>query len=289
MTLVFLAQADFYGVNLYEWCGSTVNFNTSGYAARTNDFLNYSVPVILSEYGCNLVTPRTFPEVAAIYGPEMTNVWSGGIVYEWTEEANKYGLVKITNEIATILPDYTNFQKAIAAVNPQGVNMDQFSSSRQPHQCPAMGLVWAASITLPPTPSAAMCQCMVSSLSCVSSQTNATTLGQQLGVVCGLVSCADVSVDGTRGIYGNYSFCNPQDKLSYEYNLYYNYYNQTPIACNFAGNAKLVTPERESDQNCSNSTQTPTSGAMRALESSPVGWISTLVVLFFLSTIVLID
>ncbi|RUS13419.1 Glucanosyltransferase-domain-containing protein [Endogone sp. FLAS-F59071] len=288
-------QADFYGVNLYEWCGNTVNFNTSGYAARTNDFSNYSVPVILSEYGCNLVTPRTFPEVAAIYGPEMTNVWSGGIVYEWTEEANNYGLVQITtNGTATILPDYTNFQKAIAAVNPQGVQMNQFSSSRQSQQCPPMGPAWAASTTLPPTPSAGTCQCMVSSLSCVSStqvQTNTTTLGQQLDVVCGLVPCTDVSVNGTTGVYGKYSFCNPQDKLSYEYNLYYNYYNQAPTACNFAGNAKLVSPQRQSDQSCSNSTSTPTSsGAMKALGSSPVGWISILaVLLLFLGTAVLTD
>ncbi|RUS33693.1 Glucanosyltransferase-domain-containing protein [Jimgerdemannia flammicorona] len=251
-------QVDFYGLNLYEWCGTTVNFQTSGYANRTLTFSTYNIPVILSEYGCNLVTPRVFAEVATIYSSNMTDVWSGGIVYEWTEEANNYGLVQIdqaTGQVTT-LTDYDNLQKALAGVSPNGVNMDQFSSSRQGQPCPPASSSWRASTKLPPTPSEAVCTCMVSSLSCVSNGqvTMNDSVGKQLGIVCGMTSCADITVDGTQGLYGKYSFCAPIDKLSYVYNAYYVAQKKVPQACQFSGYAQTATPQRQSDQGCTDLT-----------------------------------
>lgn len=81
---------DFYGLNNYEWCGNS-SFEGSGYQARTQEFASFNIPVFLSEYGCNTVLPREFTEVQAIFGPDMTGVWSGGVVFEYFQDINNYG------------------------------------------------------------------------------------------------------------------------------------------------------------------------------------------------------
>merc|ERR1711939_1132286 len=64
-----------------------------------------------SEYGCNNVSPRTFTEVPALYGKEMTSVFSGGLIYEYSEEPNNYGLVNLNdNGTVSLLVDYDNLR-----------------------------------------------------------------------------------------------------------------------------------------------------------------------------------
>ncbi|EPY52261.1 1,3-beta-glucanosyltransferase [Schizosaccharomyces cryophilus OY26] len=65
-------EADFLGYNNYEWFGGS-NFYASGYAARTNELQNITVPIFFSEFGYNVIHPRIFTE-------------SGGIVCEFSEE-----------------------------------------------------------------------------------------------------------------------------------------------------------------------------------------------------------
>jgi 1,3-beta-glucanosyltransferase GAS1 len=87
------AQAiDFWGYNIYSWCGDS-SYTLSGYDQRVAEFSSYSVPAFFAEYGCNNPEPRKFTEVQAIYGSNMTGVFSGGIVYMYFQEVNNYGKV----------------------------------------------------------------------------------------------------------------------------------------------------------------------------------------------------
>lgn len=104
------SKIDFFGLNSYSWCGDAT-FESSGYDVLVEDFSNTTIPIFMSEYGCNLVTPRTFTEVPALYSAQMTTVFSGGLIYEFTEEPNNYGLVQLnSNGSVSILVDYDNLR-----------------------------------------------------------------------------------------------------------------------------------------------------------------------------------
>ena len=88
-----LERLDFYALNSYRWCGAGATFQTSGYATLEESFKDYPAPVFISETGCNTVPPRDFGDQAAVFGANMTDTWSGAIVYEWIREMNNYGLI----------------------------------------------------------------------------------------------------------------------------------------------------------------------------------------------------
>lgn len=111
------SSIDFFGLNSYSWCGNS-SFTTSGYNQLIAQFGNTTIPVFFSEYGCNLVYPREFTEVPVLYGPQMTGVMSGGLIYEWDEAVNNYGLVNVSNNgAADLLQDYLNLQAQYDRLN----------------------------------------------------------------------------------------------------------------------------------------------------------------------------
>ncbi|KAH8661422.1 glycoside hydrolase family 72 protein [Tricladium varicosporioides] len=233
---------DFWGYNIYSWCGDS-SYTLSGYDQRTLEFANYSVPAFFAEYGCNTVQPRKFTEVQAIYGKNMTGVWSGGIVYMYFQEANNYGLVSLSGSTASKLPDFTALKSQLALATPSGTASSAYAVTNTVAQaCPATGTAWAAASALPPIANANVCSCMVSSLSCVA---NSGLTGNQtaslFSTVCGLDSkaCAGINANGTSGVYGAYSMCSASQQLSFAFDQYYKNQNKASTACAFGGNAKI--------------------------------------------------
>ncbi|KAI4751279.1 hypothetical protein E4T52_16271 [Aureobasidium sp. EXF-3400] len=235
---------DFWGYNVYSWCDPST-YQTSGYAARTEEFSTYNVPVFFAEYGCNAHRPRTWGEVSALYGDNMTEVWSGGIVYMYFETENEYGLVSVTNNQVSTLGDYSNLSKAMATVSPSGVNSASYSPTNTIASCPATGTAWAAVASpLPPSPNKELCQCMFNSLSCsVKGSVDAENYGDMFGYVCGADpdACAGIQHNATTGTYGAYSMCNSTEQLGFVLDQYYSAQPsaQRASACAFSGSATL--------------------------------------------------
>lgn len=112
-----MSHGDLFALNSYSWCGNS-DFKKSSYDELVEGFKDSSVPIFYSEYGCNEVTPRIFTEVGTLYGPQMTDVFSGGVVYEYVQEDNNYGLVDVKEDgSAKILPDFYAFRDQVAKLD----------------------------------------------------------------------------------------------------------------------------------------------------------------------------
>ncbi|OAP59315.1 hypothetical protein AYL99_06613 [Fonsecaea erecta] len=152
-------RLDFYALNSYEWCGSSPDFQTSGYVGLQALAENYPVPIFFSEDGCNTVPPRTFDDQAAIFGPQMVDTWSGAIIYEWIQEMNDYGLVSYGPQVGAdvndgsivvqgftrqgvptpVSPDFSNLQQQWKTLTPTGVSSAQYAATvtTTPPACPS--------------------------------------------------------------------------------------------------------------------------------------------------------
>lgn len=233
-------KADFYGINMYEWCGNST-FQKSGYADRTKEFANLSIPLFFSEYGCNEVSPREFTEVQALYGSDMTDVWSGGIVYMYFQETNNYGLVSIDsdNKVHT-LDDFNNYSKEIHSISPTSANTASYTPTATSLACPTTNQYWKAATDLPPTPELDLCLCMDAANSCVvADDVDEDDYQDLFSYICGKIDCDGITGNGTTGEYGSYSFCSPKEKLNFVLDLYYNSQGGSKSNCDFSGSASL--------------------------------------------------
>lgn len=113
----------------------------------------------MSEYGC-ITNTRKFTETVALYQTDMTTSFSGGLVYEYSEEANGYGLVTIDG---TTVTDYDNefaYLKAALANVTDPTDGGNFTTSTVVQDCPPQSDDWDTSpfigSALPATPSGAL-------------------------------------------------------------------------------------------------------------------------------------
>ncbi|KAL9096028.1 MAG: hypothetical protein Q9165_001550 [Trypethelium subeluteriae] len=135
-------RSDFFAFNDYSWCDPS-SFQQSGWSAKVQQYSNYSIPLFLSEYGC-ITNGRQFQEVASLYGTQMTNVYSGGLVYEYSQEGNGYGLVTINGNSVSEDKDFSALQTAYKNTpNPSGNG--GATSNGAPASCPAQSSTWDVS------------------------------------------------------------------------------------------------------------------------------------------------
>jgi hypothetical protein len=108
----------------------------------------------MSEFGC-ITNTRTFEEVASLYSTDMTGVFSGGLVFEYSQEGNGFGLVTISGNTVTPNSQFTSLVAAYKKTpNPSGNGGAKSTSS--PSTCPPQSAQWeVANDDLPAIPAAA--------------------------------------------------------------------------------------------------------------------------------------
>ena len=70
----------------------------------------------------------------------MTPVYSGGLVYEYSEEGSGYGLVQIMSNSVSETSDFSALQKQLAANQPSGDGGYKLNGS--PSKCPTRSSTW---------------------------------------------------------------------------------------------------------------------------------------------------
>jgi len=97
----------------------------------------------MSEFGC-ITNGRNFTEIAALYSTNMTSVFSGGLVYEYSEEGNGFGLVTISGTSVVTATDFPSLASAYsAATNPTGLGGATTTSAVT--TCPTESSEWEVS------------------------------------------------------------------------------------------------------------------------------------------------
>ncbi|KAK9640811.1 1 3-beta-glucanosyltransferase gel4 [Aspergillus fumigatus] len=265
---------DFWGYNIYSWCGDS-SYTESGYSVRTEEFRNYSVPVFFAEYGCNEVTPRKFTEIEALFGDKMNDVWSGGIVYMYFQEANNYGLVSAVDSTSvSTMADFKYYSSQINNnANPSGTNKASYTPTNTALQsCPTVNSQWLASASpLPPTPNEQLCTCMSNAASCVvKDSVSSDDYGDLFSLICGYTDCTGIARNATTGSYGAYGMCTPKQQLNFLLNKYYSEQSSASSACNFGGSA-TVTSATKATGACSSLMKEAGTAGTGTVTSKPTG------------------
>jgi 1,3-beta-glucanosyltransferase GAS1 len=186
-----------------------------------------NVAAYFSEYGCvaSPGTARTWQEVGSLFSSDMSDVFSGGIAFNYfpAQSADgQFGMVTISDDGKSVQTsdDYTNLQSAYKNVSaPSDPSKSSAPQASYP-ECPGQNNTFLASNNLPPTPSVNACSCLAKAAPCTFHETtrNRTqteaTVGTLLDYTCSLLgqhglSCDDISASGSDGHYGNASACDP--------------------------------------------------------------------------------
>lgn len=153
------------------------------------------------------------------------------------------GLVSLSGNTVSKLPDYTVLQSQLAKATPSSTSSDAYQVTNTVAQsCPTVGKDWSAASALPPIANADLCSCMVSSLSCVANNgLTGNETASLFSTVCGLDenACNGITANATTGTYGAYSMCTSYQKLSFAFDQYYQTQSKASTACSFGGNAKV--------------------------------------------------
>ncbi|KAL2142959.1 hypothetical protein VTI28DRAFT_481 [Corynascus sepedonium] len=151
-------RSDFFAFNDYSWCST--DFVTSGWDKKVKDFEGYGIPLFLSEYGC-IDNPRDFGEIEALMHSNMTHVYSGGLLYEYSMEPNNFGIVKIKGGVDQTgeREELDEFEAFAAALKKWPAPKDDggYTKTSSASECPTKDSHWdVESSVLPDTPPGAL-------------------------------------------------------------------------------------------------------------------------------------
>ncbi|PHH83343.1 hypothetical protein CDD82_1856 [Ophiocordyceps australis] len=139
-------RSDFFAFNDYSWCNS--DFSVSGWDQKVKNFTDYGLPIFLSEWGCIKSRPRQFNEMGALM-KQMTSVYSGGLLYEYSLEDNDFGIVKIQGKDVKEQPEFQLFQQALKE-NPMPTGSGGAASTTHAVSCPTSDASWNVDPSLVP-------------------------------------------------------------------------------------------------------------------------------------------
>ncbi|CAG7559294.1 unnamed protein product [Fusarium equiseti] len=146
-------RSDFFAFNDYSWCNS--NFQTSGWDVKVKNFTDYGIPIFLSEYGCIENRPRKFEEIKPMMDSDMSSVYSGGLMYEYSLEDNDYGIVKIKDGKVETMKEFDLFKDALSKY-PMPTGTGGALKASHGVECPKSESVWQVDPSyLPEMPSQA--------------------------------------------------------------------------------------------------------------------------------------
>ncbi|CAG9999332.1 unnamed protein product [Clonostachys byssicola] len=140
-------RSDFFAFNDYSWCNS--DFKTSGWDIKVKNFTDYGLPIFLSEWGCIENLPRQFEELGALMSDKMTGVYSGGLMYEYTYETNKYGIVDIKDNKVVHRDEFDIFKKKLAKY-PMPTTDGGAAKETSSSECPPKDADWDVDSTFIP-------------------------------------------------------------------------------------------------------------------------------------------
>ncbi|KAI1435188.1 glycoside hydrolase family 72 protein [Xylaria sp. CBS 124048] len=132
-------RSDFFAFNDYSWC-SPSSFTQSGWDQKVKNFTGYGLPIFLSEWGC-IKNKRNFEELSALMNSEMTGVYSGGLLYEYSNEGNGYGIVDISGSSVETTDQFDQFKSALSKY-PAPTGDGGFTSTTKAVACPTLDSIW---------------------------------------------------------------------------------------------------------------------------------------------------
>lgn len=134
-------RSDFFAFNDYSWC-SPSSFTQSGWDQKVKNFTGYGLPIFLSEWGCTK-NMRDFSELSALMSDQMSGVYSGGLLYEYSREGNKFGIVQLSgnSDSVTEEDDFSAFKSALKKY-PAPSGDGGFVSTTASVACPTQDSIW---------------------------------------------------------------------------------------------------------------------------------------------------
>jgi 1,3-beta-glucanosyltransferase GAS1 len=176
-----------------------------------------------------------------MFSAQMTT-WSGGIAFSYfpaQSAQGQFGMVTISADGSSITTssDFELLQQQYSEVTFLNSPLESADGTPTYPSCPADNSVFLASPTLPPTPNNTACSCVENNLSCqFTPATNNFTaiVGVLLNTACSLLgekggTCNDISSNGTTGVYGLMSSCDPSTSFLCIIDLYSQYLSRHRI------------------------------------------------------------